>query len=882
MNRDQLFSEIDVGSLLDQSTSSIVITDAEGRIVYVNSMFVKRTGYSESECIGNTPAILNSGKQSKAFYTQLWETITSGNPWYGEFLNKTKSGELYWEEAYIFPLQRNGKIRFYIGVKQDISQLKEYGRNYADLVNILDIVPVKALIVSKSERTILYTNHQALRTFGITFKKNKDGSRLSLETSGNDLLSEISQNLDRIESTTDSDRISFQNRSKTNGKTYSLQINIQDIDYQGTAAYLIIATNVSVLKEKENLLNQQKQKLEQYLDVASEIILVLNLDGTINQINKSGYELLEYEEGELEGKNWIDTCIPEDSRADIGAVFSNSMKGERGFVKWHQNKVLTKSGSLRIINWNNALLKDENGNTQGVLSSGQDVTDQERALEQYRQLAQIVENSDDMMNLISSDYTYLAVNKAYAEAFQKEPDELIGERVPDTIGEQAYSKVKEKIDECLLGKSVIFELFYDFPAQKGRYVQVHYSPYRDQNNEIVGVVSILRDLTDKKRAEEEKELLEKQLRQSQKLEAVGRMAGGIAHEFNNILQIQSLYSGIVKNQLPDDADLLENYLHIVDAGERAKDLVKQILTFSRTAVLELRPLKLQFLIKEVLKMVKSTIPAGIQVLEDIDSSCPAVSCDPTMMQQVILNLCNNAVDAMSVDGQHLGTLSLKYHLSPNDSDNSVELVIQDTGQGIGEKILPHIFDPFFSTKPVNKGSGLGLSVAHGIIKDLGGKIEVQSELGVGSTFVIRIPYEKSEHSVQEQNVGAAENLSNSCILFLDDDELIADAARMILEREGFRVRVYSSSLEALENVKESHESIDLIITDLTMPEMSGLVFAEEVRKVSASLPMILTTGNLEPDVEDKVKDLKIERVLKKPWSTEDLMEMISKALHTNH
>jgi len=405
---------------------------------------------------------------------------------------------------------------------------------------------------------------------------------------------------------------------------------------------------------------------------------------------------------------------------------------------------------------------------------------------------------------------------------------------------------------------------------------------RDDQGQGRRVRGALIDITDRKHAEEERFSLEAQLRQSQKLEAVGVMAGGIAHDFNNILQALFLYADIVGDQLPDDQDLRENFSHIIESAERAKELVKQILTFSRSEDMELRPIKIQYLLKDVLKLVRASTPTTIEIENDIEGQCGAVMCNSTQIHQVIVNLCNNAVQAM--EGRD-GTLSVslreleaQIQVEPGKALSPlarvVELIVADTGHGMDADTMELIFDPFFTTKAVGQGTGLGLSIVHGIIKAMQGEIQVSSEPGQGSRFRILLPLSKKE-ALEPALVPAESPIDSLRILYVEDDPLIATAAKTILEAEGHQVTLAHSGSQALALYKQEPGAIDLIITNLVMHDLTGLELGKAVRRISQEIPLILTSGSLDFDTRKEYRNLGFNGLVKKPWTAAEMVKTIN-------
>ena len=393
------------------------------------------------------------------------------------------------------------------------------------------------------------------------------------------------------------------------------------------------------------------------------------------------------------------------------------------------------------------------------------------------------------------------------------------------------------------------------------------------------------DITERKQAEEDKAKLEEQLRQSYKLEAIGTLAGGIAHDFNNILTVIIGYAEITKYNVAPDSIISENLDKVLQAGHRAKDLVQQILTFSRQSKMELIPVKLQPIIKEALKMLRTSIPRSIEIRENIAQDCGTVIANPTQLYQVLTNLCSNAFHAMEENG---GVLTVELKIADNiplvlkkTGDNSqevfVELSISDTGQGISPEIIDKIFDPFFTTKAKGKGTGMGLAITYGVIKEYGGEITVDSQLDRGTVFHIYLP-QSGEEAVAVDSTVADLPRGKERILFVDDEDLLAELGKKMLERLGYQVTVKTKSFEALGTFQNQPYDFDLVITDQTMPGMTGLDMARRMLQIRHNIPIILCTGYSARVDEEKAKSQGIKEFAMKPLNNSTIARLIRKVL----
>ncbi|MFW6255280.1 MAG: response regulator [Candidatus Sumerlaeota bacterium] len=381
--------------------------------------------------------------------------------------------------------------------------------------------------------------------------------------------------------------------------------------------------------------------------------------------------------------------------------------------------------------------------------------------------------------------------------------------------------------------------------------------------------------------------LEEQLRQSQKLEAIGTLAGGVAHDFNNILSAIIGYGELAREDAEGNPELISSVDAILEAGQRAKELVRQILAFSRQADSEKKPIHLQKILDAALKMLRASLPATIEIRQDVDMRCQPVMGNETGMQQIIMNLCTNAFHAMQTTG---GVLDIKLSsLSPEKlpekhrdklSDRPyAQLLIKDNGPGIPDNIKDLVFDPYFTTKSHSEGTGLGLSMVHSIVQGHAGQIILESTEGEGAAFYVYLPLCQPADSPHAKSRETAQNLvGTENILFVDDEKAITQLAKLSLQRFGYHVYDCTNPLEALKLFQEQPDLYDVIITDLTMPNLTGLELAEKSRKIRSDIPIILCSGYSEDESFSQTNKFPDWEYVSKPVGVQDLVHRIRKLL----
>lgn len=398
-----------------------------------------------------------------------------------------------------------------------------------------------------------------------------------------------------------------------------------------------------------------------------------------------------------------------------------------------------------------------------------------------------------------------------------------------------------------------------------------------------GVTLLLRDTTEEVRAEEEKKELQNQLQQVQKMEAIGTLAGGIAHDFNNLL---GAIIGFSELAMEEANELSREYLQeVLNASERARDLVSQILVFSRKSDLKTQHFRLSSFVKESIKFLKATIPSSISLVTHIESEEDTILCNPTQINQVIMNLCVNAshaigdkpgeiIIALKKQDMHTIDSNLKQQLQ-SVQENYIRLEIQDNGSGMSEELQKRVFEPFFTTKEIGVGTGMGLSVVHGVVKSIGGAIAIKSTIGVGTTFSILLPLAEQEQ--EERSVITEERITgNGNILLVDDEIILTKVYSSMLQERGYTVTAVNNPLDALEVLFE--ESFDILITDKTMPRMSGLQLAKKVHEQQPELPILLVTGFEEAITEETLQQYGIKAIIPKPFSGDTIIKMINSVL----
>ena len=544
---------------------------------------------------------------------------------------------------------------------------------------------------------------------------------------------------------------------KKNGTLFPVELESKNIKIGDESFRVTAVRDITQRRRMEAALLEEQAFVENILDTARVIILVLDREGRIVRFNRYTEELSGYRLDEVRGRDWFSTFLPAENLLRTKALFQKAVEGAGIHNHGNVSALMKKDGSQYMIEWYYNSLKTPGGDVMGILSIGLNIT--------------------------------------------------------------------------------------------------------------------------------EKMKLEAHLHQARKMEAIGTLAGGIAHDFNNILFPIVGHVEMLLEDISEESPFREGLLGIYHGALRARDLTKQILTFSRQEKGDLKLIKIEPVIREVLKLMRSTIPATIEIKERIEEGCGIIKADPVQIHQIVMNLAVNAYHAMEEKGGDM-TVGLA-KVQPGEFDlpdpdmkkgRYVCLTLADTGMGMDKEVMGKIFDPFFTTKEKDKGTGMGLSVVHGIVHGLGGGIKVYSEPGRGTEFRVYLPLLKAaseDHSVPSAQLipGRGEN-----VLLVDDEDVIVTIEKKMLERLGYQVVSRTSSLEALEAFRGASDKFDVVITDMTMPNMSGEVLARELVKIRSDIPILLCTGFSEIMSQKEAAYMGIQGILPKPVVMKALSQKIREVL----
>jgi PAS domain S-box-containing protein len=555
------------------------------------------------------------------------------------------------------------------------------------------------------------------------------------------------------------------------------------------------------------------------------------------------------------------------------------------------HRVVLPSGDTRFLEEIGRVVRDDADRPVRMLGIVTDVTDRELADRQLRKEKETAQTYLDIvgtiMVAIDRDRKVKLINRKGCEILGYDEKDIIGEDWFDTIlPEGIRDQVGDTFDQLIAGDLEPVE-YYENPVLtkngEERLIAWHNTLIIDDDGEIAGTMSSGADITDRRSAERVKIELEDQLRHSQRMETIGTLASGIAHDFNNILSPILGYTDMAIEDAGEDSQVRADLERVLEATHRAKELVEQILLFSKNVDREASPIHLHIIIREGLKFVRASLPTTIEIQQNVNIESGVVLANSSQIHQVLVNLCTNAAHAMRDSGGVLRVELEAIEVDTNLADAHANLhtglyarlSVSDTGGGMDENTLERIFDPFFSTKETDEATGLGLSVVHGIVMNHGGEIVVESERGAGTKVTVYLPHTEK---VTEATAEIGDVTGDEHVLFVDDEKEIVKLGKRLLERKGYRVTTAANGEQALKLLRQSPDEFDVLVSDQTMPQKTGLALTQQAREIRRDLPVVLMTGYSDMITPEKLAELEVSGLIMKPLAGNKLGEAIRKAL----
>ncbi len=825
---------------LEATANAVVITDHAGNIIWVNSAFESLTGFTNEEVLGQSSRILKSGLNPPEIYKEMWQTILAGNIWRGELINRRKDGTLYDEEMTITPVRDlSDATTHFIAIKLDISERKLAETRLASLAERLSLA-TSVVKMGVWQWNIVSNefiwDHMMFEIYGARPVVPLSYQNWAAMVHPEDLPS-VEVTLQRIISEKGQGSAQFRIVLPDGTNRVISVVGRALIDDRANVHRVIgTAQDVSERKRAE----ERMSLLSQAVENSSEFIAMGDTNGNISFANDAWLRALGYTEQEVIGQSFQFILSPNNPAKILEEIDAKTFAGGWTGECLQQ----CKDGSDLPVLLSTGTLKDRDGKFSGVFGIARDITYRKKMEDKLRLLAAIVESSEDAIISKTLDGIIQSWNRGAEQMYGYSAAEAIGKPIAMLCPPGQRDEIPALLDKVKRGEGV--EHHESVRLRKdGKQIRIALtiSPVRDRSGTIIGASAIARDITESKQMEE-------MFRQSQKMEAVGRLAGGVAHDFNNMLSVIIGYSEILLERTNTDVQMRQQCEEIKRAGERAASLTRQLLAFSRQQVLESRILNLNGSVAETEKMLRRLIGEDVELRTSLDPALGSVKADPGQIEQIIMNLAVNARDAMP----HGGKLIIQTANELLDDDYAfhhptcvpgryVSLTVTDDGEGMTAETKARIFEPFFTTKELGKGTGLGLSTVYGVVKQSGGFIWVYSELGQGSVFKIYLPrIDTPEQRIQPLEPAPEFIRATETVLLVEDEPSVRKLTRSLLEQGGYTVLEADNGEHAVDIAQKHRGPIHLLLTDVVMPRMTGPMLVEKIAVIHPEAIPLYVSG----------------------------------------
>jgi PAS domain S-box-containing protein len=637
-----------------------------------------------------------------------------------------------------------------------------------------------------------------------------------------------------------------------------------------------IAHDVTELHQALRALRASGEQFRAYFELGLTPMAFIHTDGRWLQVNPRLCELVGYTQDELREQHVMDLLPP--NQAGLLLILLNDLVSGKQETISIELVISTKQLDLRKINFAARARRDDAGRVSYILAQLEDITAAKHTEADLRRLTTAIHQAAELIAITNPEGKIEYVNPAFTMLTGFSEQEVLGQGLISLVGFQQDSSIYAGIVRQMR-RGEVWHGEITNRAKDGRifHTETSLTPVSDSQGEIVNFVAIARDVTNQRK-------MEQQIRQSQKMEAIGTLAGGIAHDFNNILFAILGNTEMALEGIPAGTHAHNCLKEVQVAGQRAKDLIKQILSFARQTEHELGPVMLGSIVKEVAKLMRASLPTTIEIQLQVCTPDAVVIADATQIHQIVMNLLTNAGQAMS---EHGGALSIRMDciiwepgLQPEVAlvaGKYAMLQVRDTGPGIPPEVLPRIFEPFFTTKEKGKGTGMGLAVVHGAVNELGGAITAHSAAGEGALFTVYVPLAERYMDAPLPTDGALPR-GHGRILLVDDEETLVNMLRDILASLGYQVTGFANSLEALAEFESDPAAYDLLFTDQTMPKLTGIELAQRCREIRDDLPVVLCTGYSQLTLEDQISNGGINEFVSKPLSKQAIAQVVQRVL----
>jgi len=767
-----------------------------------------------------------------------------------------------------------------VHIRKARNALRESEKN---LKSFLDAIPESAFMMDLAGR-VLTANKTAAERIDITPDD-------MLNNSIYDLIPEEvgSHRKHQVESIIETKKkISFEDQ-RLNRWIYNIIAPV--LDKTGNVSRLtILGIDITDRKNSEQALAESREKYRLFVETANEGIWAMDADHRTTFVNRRMAEMLGYTKEEMLGRT-VESFMFDEDMSDHQAKMGKRRQGQGSD---YERRFRCKDGQEVWTRVSAAAILDTTGQFAGSHALLTDITERKRMIDELRENEARFRGYFDLgligMAITSPKKGWVECNDCLCNMLGFSQEELLQKTWQELTHPEDVEADTDQFNLVIRGEIDAYRMPKRFVRKNGDviFTELSVRAVRRSNGQVEHFVAMIQDITERKEAEAAKAHLEAQLQHAQKMEAIGSLAGGIAHDLNNILFPITGLSEMLIDDIPPDSLMLESIEQIHRSAKRGSDLVKQVLAFSRQSNPLKLPIRIQPIMKEAMNLSRATIPRKINITSQIDTNCGMVSADPTQIHQIMMNLITNAFHAVEEAGGDIRIELKEADMSDIDpkillpfpalpSGMYARITVSDTGIGIDQALISKIFEPYFTTKEQGRGTGLGLSVVHGIVKEYGGDIRVYSETGKGTVFHVYLPLLED---TQDSDTTTVKKYPGGCekILLVDDEEPIIHLEQMILEKLGYQVTTCTSSPEALDIFKNDPHRFDLVMSDRGMPRMTGDQLAGELLSIRPEIPIILCTGFSTENDEQNARAMGIKGFLLKPVATGDLAAMIRKVL----
>jgi PAS domain S-box-containing protein len=887
--------------VVENATEIIYTVDEKGNFTYANPAGLKATGYSLQELrkLNYANLVLPEHRErvSQIYINQLRQKLPNT---YVEFPFLGKTGEIIWfGQNSTIVIEGNKIVGFHI-IARDVTERKqaeEALRESEERYRILVETSPDAITLLDLNLNIIMANQPALKLYGHESAeeiKGKNGlDYLVLEERGRAL-----EDMGQILETGSMGPIEYM-LVKKDGSPFPAELKASLVldSQRKPGGIILVSRDITERKNAEEALRQSEERFRELFDDAPVGYFEYDVQGNITNVNRTEFEMLGYTPEEMIGQPpWKFIVEEEQAHHAMMAKLAGKMPPGKGFERTYRRK----DGSTFPALCENRLLRNAEGEITGIRGTIQDITERKRAEEalhaseaqlsnalkiaylghwEYDVASDLFTFSDHFYSIFRTtaerEGGYTMPSAQYAQRFVHPDDRSV-------VGVETQ-KALETTDPHFSRQLEHRMIYAD--GEVG-YIAVRFFIVKDDHGRTVKTYGVNQDITERKRTEQEMASLQDQLRQSQKMEAIGQLAGGVAHDFNNILTVIKGYSQLSLTEMKEEDPFRENIEEIKKSADLAANLTRQLLAFSRRQIMEMKILDLNDLIKNLDKMLRRVIGEDIELVTLLTEDLGRVNADPGQIEQVIMNLAVNARDAMSKGGKltietadvELDEEYTRAHIAVKPGAY-VMLSVSDSGMGMTQEVRDRVFEPFFTMKEKGKGTGLGLSTVYGIVKQSGGNIWVYSEPGKGTTFKVYLPrVDEPLGEIKEKVVEEELPRGSETILIVEDGEDVLKLAGRILNRQGYTVLETTNGSEALRICKEEKQPIHLILTDVVMPQMSGRELIERCREVRQDFKAIYMSGYTDNTITHHGILEKGMNYIQKPFTIEILTRKVRQVL----